>query len=47
MLQKADFPEYFVNKQHPDDFKPIKTNLIEMIYHHRTDHTRLFFKNML
>lgn len=23
MLQEPDFPDYFINKQHPDDYKPI------------------------
>lgn len=44
LLQKADFPDYFIDKQHPDDFRPIRHPIREFIFHRRTDHNRLFLR---
>lgn len=44
LLQKSDFPEYFVNKQHPDDFKIIRQPITEFIFHRKTDHNRLILR---
>ena len=44
MLQEADFPDYFIDKHHPDDYKPINKPLSELIYHVMPDHNRLILR---
>ena len=44
ILQKSDFPDFFVNKQHPDDFKIIRQPFTEFIFHRKTDHNRLILR---
>lgn len=44
MLQIADFPEYFVNMHHPDDYKVTNKPVVELIYHQLIDHNRLILR---
>ena len=44
MLHDVDFPDYFINKHHPDDYKLIRDYYIEKIYNTRTDHNRLILR---
>ncbi len=45
MLQDADFPDYFIHKAHPNDYKVIKNALpVELIYHHRPHHNQLLMR---
>lgn len=44
VLTAADFPEYFVDKHHPDDFKPVREPFNELIYHERTGHNRIILR---
>ena len=44
LLQNSDFPDYFVNKQHPDDFKIIRQHIKEFIFHRKTNHNRLILR---
>ena len=41
ILQEADFPSYFIDKHHPDDYKSNENPIQELIYHIRTNHNRL------
>ena len=41
MLCEADFPDYFIDKHHPNDYKLRKDPIeYELIYHKRPDHNR-------
>lgn len=44
IFQTADFPDYFVNKHHPDDFKVNKKPVRELIYNLRPSHNRLILR---
>jgi len=44
MLQDADFPLYFKNKVHPDDYKVFNQPITKLIYHLRTNHNRLILR---
>lgn len=44
MLQEADFPDYYINKNHPDDFKPMHVPICELIYHRLQNHNRLILR---
>ena len=44
MLQDADFPDYYIDKHHPDDYKITEESFYELIYHRRTNHNRLLLR---
>lgn len=45
ILQDVDFPDYFVNKAHPDDYREMVDQLpVELIYHQRPNHNRLLLR---
>jgi len=44
ILHEADFPDYFINKNHPDDFKPSREPIKELIFHKLQDHNRLILR---
>lgn len=44
MLQKSDFPDYFVKMQHPNDFRIVREPFTEHIFHKRMGHNRLFLR---
>lgn len=45
MIQEADFPDYFIDKHHPDDFKPKNININpEFIFHKLSDHNRIILR---
>ena len=43
-LYKTDFPDNFVDMHHPDDYMPLRDPISELIFHRRTDHSRLFLR---
>ena len=43
-LQVADFPDYFINQHHPDDYKMASKPICELIYHQLIDHNRLILR---
>ena len=44
MLQVADFPDYFINQQHPDDYIITSNYICELIYHRLIDHNKLILR---
>lgn len=44
LLQEADFPDYFIDKHHPDDYKSVRSPYDELIYHKMTDHNRIILR---
>ena len=45
LLQECDFPDYFENKHHPDDFKPVREPIEkECIFHELVDHNRCILR---
>lgn len=44
MLYEADFPDYFIDKHHPDDYKIVRRPFVEMIYHDGIGHNRLLLR---
>jgi hypothetical protein len=45
LLQEADFPDYFVDKHHPDDYKTLNNAIDpEFIFHRMTDHNRIIIR---
>ena len=44
LLHECDFPDYFENNQHPDDFKPRSSPITEYIFHRLTDHNRIYLR---
>jgi hypothetical protein len=44
MLYEADFPDYFIDKHHPDDYIMSTTPIMELIYHNEPDHNRLLLR---
>lgn len=44
IFTSADFPDYFVDKHHPDDFRPVKESFTDLIYHERTGHNRIILR---
>ena len=44
LLQEADFPDNFIDKHHPDDFKPSKTAITEYYFHRLPLHNRLILR---
>jgi len=44
ILHETDFPDYFHNKNHPEDFKPMSSPYTELIYHRRAYHNRIFVR---
>ena len=44
-LYEPDYPDYFVDKHHPDDYKISKVPIQpESIYHKKTDHNRIMIR---
>lgn len=43
-LQEADFPDYFIDKHHPDDYKIVHEPISELIYHRKLNHNRLILR---
>lgn len=43
-LQGADFPDNFIDKHHPDDFKPSNTIIKEFYFHRLPLHNRLILR---
>lgn len=45
LLQESDYPDYFVDKHHPDDYKITKEPIRpEHIYHLKADHNRVMVR---
>lgn len=45
MLQEADFPDFFIDKHHPDDFIPnVSPMNIEKIFHRLSGHNKLILR---
>ena len=44
ILQPADFPDYYVDNHHPEDYISTKEPVQELIYHHMPDHNRLIVR---
>lgn len=44
MLQEVDFPDYYIDKRHPDDYIPVKKCFTEYIYHSISDHNILILR---
>lgn len=43
-LGEADFPDYYIDKHHPNDYIPISTPIQELIYHQMPNHNRLILR---
>ncbi len=44
LLQKADFPDHFIDKHHPEDFKPSRRSTMEFYFHKLPLHNRLIVR---
>lgn len=44
MLYEADFPDYYIDKHHPEDYKIVKEPFVQFIYHDRVGHNRLLLR---
>ena len=44
MLDKADFPDFFIDNHHPDDYILGKTPTIELFLHKKYNHNRLILR---
>lgn len=44
ILQDSDYPEYFENKCHPDDYNLSQEPINEQIYHDKLHHNRLILR---
>lgn len=44
MLQIADFPDFYVDKHHPEDFIPMNRNIKEFFFHRMPGHNRLILR---
>lgn len=44
LLYEADFPNYYVDKHHPDDYKIVREPFVRLIYHDRIGHNKLLLR---
>lgn len=44
ILYEADFPDYYVDKHHPEDYIPVSKPFTQLIYHDTNEHNRLILR---
>lgn len=44
LLHDDDFPKYYKNKEHPDDYLSFDSYAPQIIYHKKSHHNRLIFR---
>jgi hypothetical protein len=44
LLQQSDFPDYYINMIHPNDYLPTTNTIIEKIFHKKKNHNLLLLR---